>query len=203
MEEYCDKKGIKHEFSAAYTPEKNGLVESKNKTLITLARAMLDEYGTHERFWAEAINIACYTSNRVYLHRLLKKTPYELLVGWKPNVSYFQVFGCTHYIIKKRRKLEKFESRTNEGILIGYSGTSKAYRVYNSATGCVEESYDVQFDESNGSQKGYEFHQVKIGDEPMREALRNIPIGKVLPHEANDDDIDEPSTPPPQPTSSS
>ena len=72
VEEYYNKKGIKHEFSATYTPEQNGVVERKKKTLITLARAMLDEYGTHERFWAEAINTACYTSNCVYFHRLLK-----------------------------------------------------------------------------------------------------------------------------------
>ena len=67
------KGSIKHEFSATYTPQQNGVVERKNKTLITLARAMLDDYGTSERFWAEAINTACHASNRVYLHRLLKK----------------------------------------------------------------------------------------------------------------------------------
>ena len=75
-----------------YTPQQNGVVERKNKTLITLARSMLDEYETPERFWAEAINTACYASNRLYLHRLLKKTAYELLIGRKPNVSYFRVF---------------------------------------------------------------------------------------------------------------
>src|SRR6185312_15438737 len=63
---YC-----KHEFSATYTPQQNGVVERKNKTLITLARAMLDDYSTSEKFWAEAINTACHASNRVYLHRLL------------------------------------------------------------------------------------------------------------------------------------
>src|SRR6185437_2004352 len=62
-----------------------GVVERKNKTLITLARAMLDDYGTSEKFWAEAINTACHASNRVYPHRLLKKTPYELITGKKPN----------------------------------------------------------------------------------------------------------------------
>jgi transposase InsO family protein len=68
VEEYCDCEGIKHEFSSTYTPQQNGVVERKNKTLITLARAMLDDYGVSQRFWAEAINTACHTSNRVYLH---------------------------------------------------------------------------------------------------------------------------------------
>src|SRR6266498_3557613 len=92
IDDYCDEHEIKHELSSTYTPEQNGVVERKNKTLITLARSMLDEYGTPERFWAEAINTACYASNRLYLHRLLKKTAYELLVGRKPNVLYFLVF---------------------------------------------------------------------------------------------------------------
>ena len=68
IEEWCDEEGIKHEFSATYTPQQNGVVERKNKTLITLARAMLDDYGTSEKFWAEAINTACHASNRVYPH---------------------------------------------------------------------------------------------------------------------------------------
>ena len=89
VEELCNEIGTKHEFSATYTPQQNGVVERKNKTLITLARAMLDDYGISQRFWAEAINTACHAANRVYLHKFLKKTPYELLVGRKPNISYF------------------------------------------------------------------------------------------------------------------
>ena len=58
-----------------------------------MARTMLDEYNTSDRFWAEAINTACYAINRLYLHRIPKKTSYELLTGKKPNVSYFRVFG--------------------------------------------------------------------------------------------------------------
>ena len=103
VEEFCNDIGIKHEFLSSYTPQQNWVVERKNMTLITLARAMLDDYGISQRFWTEAINTACYASNRVYLHRFLKKTPYELLIGRKPNISYFRVFGCKCYIYKKRK----------------------------------------------------------------------------------------------------
>src|SRR5438034_4970386 len=68
-----------------------------------------------KRFWEEAINPACYASNRIYLHRLLKKTAYELLVGRKPNTSYFRVFGCKCYIYKKRQHLGKFQRRCDIG----------------------------------------------------------------------------------------
>jgi hypothetical protein len=65
-------------------------VERKNRTLLDMARTMLDEYKTLDRFWVEAINTACYAINRLYLHRILKKTSYELLTGKKPNVSYLE-----------------------------------------------------------------------------------------------------------------
>ena len=87
VEELCDEKGIKHEFSAKYTPEQNGLVERKNRTLIDMARSMLSEYNVLDSFLGEAINTACHASNRFYCHRFRNKTPYEFLIGRKPNLS--------------------------------------------------------------------------------------------------------------------
>jgi transposase InsO family protein len=98
IEDYCDDLGNKHELSATYSPQQNGVVERKNRTLIEMARTMLDEYGVSDSFWTEAINTACHATNRLYLHRLLKKTSYELIVGRKPNVAYFRVFGYKCYI---------------------------------------------------------------------------------------------------------
>jgi hypothetical protein len=91
---------------------------------------MIDEYNTPERFWAEAVNTACYASNKLFPHRLLEKTPYELLTGKKPDVC-FQVFGCKCYIYKKHRHLGKFQRRCDIGFLLGYSSKSKEYRVFN------------------------------------------------------------------------
>jgi transposase InsO family protein len=68
FEGFLEDKGIKHEFSSPYTPQQNGVVERKNRTLLDMARTMLDEYKTTDRFWAEAINTACYSINRLYLH---------------------------------------------------------------------------------------------------------------------------------------
>jgi transposase InsO family protein len=89
VEDFLDEEGIKHEFSAPYTPQQNGVAERKNRTLIKMARTMLDEYKTSDRFWTEAINTACHATNCLYLHKLLKKTSYELLTVNKPSVSYF------------------------------------------------------------------------------------------------------------------
>jgi transposase InsO family protein len=89
VEYFLDEEGIKYEFLAPYTPQQNGMAERKNCTLIEMVRTMLDEYKTLNQFLAEAINMTCLATNHIYLHKLLKKTSYEILIGNKPNVSYF------------------------------------------------------------------------------------------------------------------
>lgn len=81
VEEFLGEEGIKHDFSVPYTPQQNGVVERKNRTLIEAARIMLDEYKTPDNFWTEAVNTACHAINRLYLHKIYKKTAYELLTG--------------------------------------------------------------------------------------------------------------------------
>ncbi|KAK1607423.1 hypothetical protein QYE76_031096 [Lolium multiflorum] len=94
MQEFVDDEGIKHEFSAPYTPQQNGVVERKNRTIIEMARTMLSEFNSPHNFWGEAISTAVHYSNRLFLRPLHNKTPYELLTGNKPNVMYIRVFGC-------------------------------------------------------------------------------------------------------------
>jgi transposase InsO family protein len=89
VEDFLNEEGIKHGFLAPYTPQQNGVTERKNHALIEMARTMLDEYKISDQFWAEVINTACHTTNRLYLHKLLNKTSYELLTGNKLNLSYF------------------------------------------------------------------------------------------------------------------
>ena len=89
--------------------------------------------------------------NLLFLQKFLGKTPYELLNGKKPDVSFFRVFGCKCYIYKKRQYLGKFQRYCDIGFVVGYSSKSKAYTVFNHATGLVEETYDVEFDKSNDS----------------------------------------------------
>jgi transposase InsO family protein len=137
VEDFLDEECIKHEFSAHYTPQQNGVLERKNRTLIEMTRTMLDEYKTSDRFWAEAINTMCHAINHLYLYKLLNKTSYELLTDNKHNVSYFCVFRSKCYIIQKRSKYSKFAPKTYIGFLIGYNSNSRAYRVFNVITDCV------------------------------------------------------------------
>ena len=111
-------------------PPQNGVVERKNRTLVEMARTMLDEHRTPRRFWVEVVNTACHVSNRIFLRAFKKKTCYELIHGRAPRVSHFRFFGCKCFILKKG-KLDKFEARSIDGICFGYASHSRAYRVLN------------------------------------------------------------------------
>jgi hypothetical protein len=101
----------------------------------------------------EVINTVCHATNRLYLHKLLKKTSYELLTINKPNVSYFQVFGSQCYVLHKRSNASKFAPKVYEGFLLGYDSNSRAYHVFHVTIGCVVTTCDAVFDETNDSQK--------------------------------------------------
>jgi len=181
VEEYLDEEGIKHEFSAPYTPQQNGIVERKNRTLIEAARTMLDEYKTPDIFEAEAINTACHAINRLYIHKYLGKTPYEIITGNKPKVHYFRVFGCKCYILNKKTKNSKFAPKVDEGFLLGYGTNEHAYHVFNKTTGVVETTVDVKFDESNGSQVEQVDMNLVDDEEPPNQAIMRMGLGEVRP----------------------
>jgi hypothetical protein len=119
----------------------------------------------------------------------LKKTPYELLIGRKPNISYFWIFGCKCYILRKCTRLSKSQSKCDEGFLLGYSLNNKAYRVHNQSSDLVEETCDVEFDETNGSQEEQE-HLDDVGNEGLIIAIKNMTIGDA---KLKDEDDDYPS----------
>jgi hypothetical protein len=108
---------------------------------------MLDEHRTHRCFWTNAISTACYTSNRIFLRSILHLTPFELHFGRKPSVSHLRPFGCKCFVLK-HENLYKFESRSSDGILLGYTSHDRSYRVFNLETNTVVESCDVTFDET-------------------------------------------------------
>jgi transposase InsO family protein len=119
FETFCHDLGLEHQFSRLYTPPQNGVVERKNRTLCEMARTMLDEHRTPRRFWVEAVNTACYVSNRIYLRVHKKRTYYELMHGRTSKVSQFHVFGCECFILKKGKKLDKVEAREEVGQVRG------------------------------------------------------------------------------------
>ena len=176
FENFCEENDINHNFSVPRTPQQNGVVERKNRSLIELARAMLNEKNLQKYFWADAVSTACYVLNRILIRPILKKTPYELYKGRKPDISHFKVFGCKCFILNNGKELlGKFDAKADEGIFIGYSAISKAYRVYNKRTLTVEESIHVTFDETNTPNKGrVSFDEDETGESSNQPEMQNM-----------------------------
>ncbi|XP_073017771.1 uncharacterized protein [Primulina eburnea] len=150
LSSYFEDHGIKHELSAARSPQQNGVAERRSCTLKEAARTMLAESGISQKFWAEAVNTACYTQNRSLINKNHEKTPYEIWTGKQPDIGYFRIFGCKCSIHNNgKTHLTAFDVKADNGIFLGYSSVSKAYRAYNQRTLTVEESIHIVFDESS------------------------------------------------------
>ncbi|GJU09489.1 ribonuclease H-like domain-containing protein [Tanacetum coccineum] len=182
MLEFCGEKGIKQEFSNARTPQQNGVAERMNRTLIEAARTMLADSLLPTTFWAEAVNTACYTFNRVRVTKPQNKTPYELLFGHKPILSYIRPFGCHVTILNTLSPLGKFDGKSDEGFLVGYSVNSKAFRVYNLATKRVEVNLHVNFLEEKPNVQGLG-HRWMFDLDYLTDSMNYIPVS--LHNQAN------------------
>ncbi|GJT02972.1 putative RNA-directed DNA polymerase [Tanacetum coccineum] len=145
MDDFCREKGIKREYSVARTPQQNGVAERKNRTLIEAARTMLADSKLPTTFWAEAVSTACYVQNRVLIVKPHNKTPYELFRGFKPAIGFMKPFGCHVTILNTLDNLGKFDGKSDEGFFVGYSLSSKAFRVYNTRTRKVQENLHIGF----------------------------------------------------------
>nr|GEU72008.1 hypothetical protein [Tanacetum cinerariifolium] len=152
--EFCGLKGIKREYSNARSPQQNRVAERKNRTLIEAARTMLVDLFLPTTFWAEAVNTTCYVLNRVLVTKPQNKTPYELLTGKQPILSYLRSFGYHVTILNTIDQLGKFDEKSDLGFLVGYSLNSKAFRVYNLETKRVEENLHVTFLENKHNVAG-------------------------------------------------
>jgi len=122
----CLERGIRQEFTAAYTPEENGKIERLWSSLNGMARCLLRTANLNERFWSFAFLTANHIKNRCW-HSAIKMTPYEKFFGLKPDISHMRIFGCTAYAFIEKEKRRKLDSRSQKGILLGYSTNSKTF----------------------------------------------------------------------------
>nr|GEV12482.1 ribonuclease H-like domain-containing protein [Tanacetum cinerariifolium] len=154
LNQFCGMKGIKREFSVARTHQHNRIAERKNKTLIEAAKTMLADSLLPITFWAEVVNTVCYVQNRVLVTKPHNKTPYELLHGRTPSIGLMRPFSCHVTILNILDPLGKFDGKADEGFLVGYSISSKAFRVFNSRTRIVQETLHINFLENQPNVTG-------------------------------------------------
>ncbi|KAI3718085.1 hypothetical protein L6452_18933 [Arctium lappa] len=135
--------------------------------------------------WAEVVLTACYTQNRSIIHRRFGKPPYSLINNRTPSIKHFHIFGCRCFVLNDRESWNKFRPEVDEGIFIGYSQTSAAYRVYLNKSKIVIESVNVTFDGELASEQS--------GSEPVVTGV--LASGQISPeHVVKDNNSAKPST---------
>nr|GEX61378.1 hypothetical protein [Tanacetum cinerariifolium] len=147
LAKFFDEVGITQQFSAARTPQQNGDVERRNRTLVEASRTMLTFANLPSFLWAEAIATACFTQNRSIIHKRFDKTPYELINKRKLNIKFFRVFRCRCYLLNDYEDVGKLKAKGDIGVFVGYSKESAVFRIYNKRTRKIHESVNVNFDE--------------------------------------------------------
>nr|GEW18964.1 putative ribonuclease H-like domain-containing protein [Tanacetum cinerariifolium] len=145
---------IKREYSNARTPQQNRVAKRKNITIIEAARTMLVDCKLPTMFWTKEVRTACYVLNIVLVTSSHNKSLYALLIGNIPSVSHFKLFGCHVTILNTSDHLGKFDGKANEGYIVGYSASNKAYRVYNALNKRVEETINLRFLEEKPNVQG-------------------------------------------------
>ncbi|GJU58987.1 retrovirus-related pol polyprotein from transposon TNT 1-94 [Tanacetum coccineum] len=145
--DHYEKVGIFHQKTIPRTPQQNGVVERRNRTLVEAARTMLIFSKAPMFLWAEAVATACYTQNRSLIHTRHEKTPYELVHNKKPDLTFFRVFGALCYPTNDSENLGKLQPTADIGIFVGYAPNRKGYRIYNKRTRQIMETIHVTFDE--------------------------------------------------------
>ncbi|KAG6491757.1 hypothetical protein ZIOFF_046695 [Zingiber officinale] len=146
--QFCEDEGIERHLTAPYTPQQNGVVERRNRTVMAMARSLLK--GTHmlARFWGEAVRHAVYLLNRLPTKALGERTPFEAWIGRKSHLAHLRVFGCVAYVKNTAPHLKKLDDRSTPMVYLGVEEGCKAHRLFDPRHGKLQVSRDVMFREN-------------------------------------------------------
>ncbi|KAK1423984.1 hypothetical protein QVD17_19295 [Tagetes erecta] len=158
--EYCNEAGVMRHLTAPYTPQQNGVVERRNRTLMEMTRSILKAMKVPNYLWGEAVRHSTYLINRSPTRSLVGETPYEKYKGRKPSLEHIKVFGCLAHT-KVNSNLQKLDDRSELLVHLGSEPGSKAYRLYDPRTRKIKVSKHVVFDEL----KGWKWDKSKVDDD--------------------------------------
>ncbi|GJY49220.1 retrovirus-related pol polyprotein from transposon TNT 1-94 [Tanacetum coccineum] len=191
---YFKEEGIEHQTSTPRTPEQNGVVERRNRTLVEAARTMLSASKLPLSFWAEAVATACYTQNRSIIISTHGKTAYHIINDRKPSIKHLHIFGCICYITRDGGNLDKMKEKGDPCVMVGYSTQSKGYRVYNKRTRLIVESIHIKFDEIKEMMSDH--NSSDLAPQRQEMSVENVSSGLVPQgHKASDYDNSDPVPP--------
>jgi transposase InsO family protein len=146
---FCGEHRIKRQFSAARTPQQNGVFERKNITIHEMDRTMFKDSKLSDIFWEQEVHTVVDILNRGMLRSNNDKTPYKLWKGIQTNLKHFRVFGRKCYIKREDGRLGKFDYRVDKGILVGYSRKRKSYKCFSPRLKKIVEIINVTIEETN------------------------------------------------------
>lgn len=166
---FCEEFGIDRHYTAPYTPQQNGVVERRNRTVVAMARSILKGMNMPLWFWGEAVRHSVYLLNRLPTRALSKQTPQQVWSGKKPSLKYVRVFGCIAYMKVPAAHTKKLDDRSKVVVNLGKEAGTKAYRLYDPSTKSVVVSRDVRFDEKKewtweGSKKDGSAATLDVGE---------------------------------------
>jgi hypothetical protein len=145
--EFCDKHGIKREYTIPGTPQQNGVVERQNKTFQQMSRSMMNENNIGQTYWVESIHTTIPILNKAHLRPHSDKTPYELWHGRPATIKHFKFFGSKCHIKNNNENLGNYEDMADEGIFLGYATNSKGYICYNKRLHKLADCIEINVDE--------------------------------------------------------
>ncbi|KAJ8751984.1 hypothetical protein K2173_000730 [Erythroxylum novogranatense] len=148
FDKFCEEAGIEHQLTTPYTPQQNGVSERKNRSIMEMTRCMLHEKELPKNLWAEAASTAVFLLNRLPTRAVHGKTPFEAWFGYKPCLQNMKIFGCLSFSYVPQAKRDKLDKKAEPGVFVGYSSTSKAYRIFQPQNGKIIVSQDVKFMEN-------------------------------------------------------
>ncbi|KRZ94303.1 Retrovirus-related Pol polyprotein from transposon TNT 1-94 [Trichinella sp. T8] len=158
----------------------NKMVQLKGRTLVEMTKCMLTDAELPERFWGEAVCTAAYLQNRLP-SRSISKTPFELWTGIKPNVEHIQIFGSKAYSYIPKQKRRKWDNKAREGVIVGYGGSKKGYRLLNPRTNEIWISHSVKIIEDDSHMK----HERAVPKGAIERSWEYDDIPKLLKKEDN------------------
>ncbi|GJV63637.1 ribonuclease H-like domain, reverse transcriptase, RNA-dependent DNA polymerase [Tanacetum coccineum] len=173
--QYCKENDIARQLTAPYPPQQNGVVERRNRTIMSTTRCMMKATNMPQNFWAEAVRHAIYILNSVPTKALEDITPYEAIKQRKPNLENLRVFGCIAYAKVPSQHLTKLDDRSTKMVYLGNEQGSKAYRLFDPTTQRVCVSRDVKFKEDE-TWDWKDYMSKHINDEPE---WTNFKIGNL------------------------
>lgn len=172
FEKFCADSGILRHYTSPYTPQQNGVVERRNRTVAAMTRSLLKERNVPVKFWREAVKHAVHILNKLPTRALSNVTPHEVWFERKPSVADLKVFGCISYMKVPSVLTRKLDDRSQLLVHFGRETGTKAYRLYDPTSDRIHISRDVVFDEAKGWDWAVKNHASEV---PLQQTTLDIP----------------------------